>query len=281
MAGIRFFSAKYEMRENMSCKLYKIDETFGSIELPHAHDYVQIWYVSKGTFKHIIQGREYTMMKGSMFVVPPYAVHGFEFDTDKLEIYGCEFHSEFFDYPCRISQLTEIPKLTLSGANVHRIQMLFQDMVDEYEGSKDYYEFVLKGSLLKLLSYINRENGQNTGTLQDDKSDKYWPNINRAVEYIQQHYDEEIRLDYICKYSKISKTYFCHLFKSFTGKTFNDYLTDVRINKSTEFLLQSDLTVTDVCYGVGFNDLTYFSKTFKKYTGVSPSIFKKNARDTG
>jgi len=47
MAGIRFFSAKFEMRENMSCKLYKIDESFGSIELPHAHDYVQIWYVAR------------------------------------------------------------------------------------------------------------------------------------------------------------------------------------------------------------------------------------------
>jgi len=282
MAGVRFFSAKFELLENVPCKLYKIDEKFECIELDHAHDYVQIWYVNKGTFKHIIHGREYTLMMGSLFVVPPYTVHRFKFvPGEKLEIYGCEFRLDSIEDPFGKKELNEIPKLALAGASVHRFQSLFQEMVDEYEEGTAYYEYVLKGNLLKLLSFIIRENNNYRVAPQEDKTDKYRSHIDKAVEYIQEHYGEEIRLDHICKYSKISKTYFCNLFKYFTGKTFNDYLTEVRISKSTEFLLKPELSVTDVCYGVGFNDLTYFSKTFKKYTGVSPSNFKKNASSIG
>ncbi|WP_423220749.1 helix-turn-helix transcriptional regulator [Bacillus paralicheniformis] len=50
------------------------------------------------------------------------------------------------------------------------------------------------------------------------------------------------------------------MFKRFTGKTFNDYLIDLRVRKAVDCLLESDMSITEICFGVGFNDLAYFSR---------------------
>ncbi|MFD0619711.1 helix-turn-helix domain-containing protein [Paenibacillus sp. GCM10027629] len=67
------------------------------------------------------------------------------------------------------------------------------------------------------------------------------------------------------------------IFKQWTGKTFNRYVTDLRIRNATILLKQPELTVTDVCYSAGFNDLPYFCRIFKKYTGLSPAYYRKQA----
>lgn len=70
-------------------------------------------------------------------------------------------------------------------------------------------------------------------------------------------------------------TYFSTLFKKETGQNFMDYLTELRISKAKELLCGEELSVQDVAEQVGYRDLKYFSRLFKKLTGVSPSDYKK------
>lgn len=111
--------------------------------------------------------------------------------------------------------------------------------------------------------------------LAQEKSLRETRPITEARRYIQQHYQEALRLEDVSSAVGFNATYFSALFKKETGQNFMDYLTELRINKSKELLCSDDLSVQDVAELVGYRDLKYFSRLFKKTTGVSPSDYKK------
>jgi AraC-like DNA-binding protein len=79
----------------------------------------------------------------------------------------------------------------------------------------------------------------------------------------------------MAKAAGMSSKYFCYFFKEMTGKTPVEYLNGFRVEKASRKLLYSDLSVTEIAYLCGFNDLSYFIKTFKRQKGVSPAKFRK------
>lgn len=93
--------------------------------------------------------------------------------------------------------------------------------------------------------------------------------------YIQRHYSIDLTTDLICKKFSCSKSYFSHSFKSYTGKSFREYLTDIRLNYAKQLLEYSNLNVTQISFSVGFNDSNYFSNVFKQKIGLSPLLYRK------
>ncbi|WP_019423065.1 AraC family transcriptional regulator [Paenibacillus sp. OSY-SE] len=291
------FHSEQELEAHLPCKMYKLDQSTGSI-WDHTHDYIQIWYVLKGEFKHTINHRTYNMVKGNLFVIPPFAVHRVEMIPGQdMEVIGCEFLPHFinerfekadwskdcFDFSYLEQFLIDeeqiTPKVVLTGEADMEVSRLLEEMLAEYRQSKRYFELVLKANLLKLLSVIIREYTKlaDKPSEEDDRVEKYRDLMTSVTEYIHVHFAEELRLERLCRQFSLSKTYFCYLFKRFTGKTFNDYLIDLRVRKAAEWLVETDMSVTEICFGVGFNDLAYFSRMFKRHTGVSPSQYKKKA----
>ncbi|UHA72125.1 helix-turn-helix domain-containing protein [Paenibacillus sp. 481] len=301
--GVRIFRAEQELQANLPFKMYTRNESIGNI-WDHTHDYIQIWYVVKGEFKHTINHRSYKMVRGNLFVIPPFAVHRVEtIPNQELEVIGCEFLPHFinerfehaaadsskdcFDFSYLEQFLTDeeqvTPKVAFTGKADTEVKRLLHEMLDEHREADRFFELVLKANLLKLLSIIIREYTRmaeqdqlNDG--QGERVEKYRELMMSAIEYINGHFAEELRLERLCRQFNISKTYFCYLFKIFTGNTFNDYVIDLRVRQAAEWLLATDMTVTEICFGVGFNDLAYFSRMFKRQTGVTPTHFKKNAQ---
>ncbi|MCX7710140.1 MAG: helix-turn-helix domain-containing protein, partial [Clostridia bacterium] len=102
--------------------------------------------------------------------------------------------------------------------------------------------------------------------------------IEKAKEYVKKnYYKDELSLDEIANYCNISSCYFSVIFKQEAGETFIDYLTRVRLEKAKEFLKVSELKAYEVSYKVGYNNPTYFSTLFKKYTGQSPTEYRNNS----
>ncbi len=97
----------------------------------------------------------------------------------------------------------------------------------------------------------------------------------KVCRYIQRHYSIDLTTDMVCKKFSCSKSYFSHSFKGYTGKSFREYLTDIRLNYAKRLLLHSDLSVTQISFSVGFNDSNYFSNVFKQKVGVPPLAYRK------
>ena len=93
------------------------------------------------------------------------------------------------------------------------------------------------------------------------------------LSYMDEHYADDFTLDEAADFVGFSKYHFTRLFREYTGTTFLDYLTHKRV-QAAQSLLASDLSVTEICFRTGFNNLTSFSRSFKKYTGMSPSDFR-------
>lgn len=114
-----------------------------------------------------------------------------------------------------------------------------------------------------------------SGQIQDIKSRQ--DIIAKADYYILNHYAEDIALEDVASYVGLSPFYFCRLYKSDAGKNFSQQLTEIRISKAKQFLTQPDCTIKDAAYSVGYNDPNYFSRIFRKITGMTASQFKENA----
>lgn len=100
--------------------------------------------------------------------------------------------------------------------------------------------------------------------------------IAKALNYITENYGKDIGLDDVAKEINMSYHYFSKFFKDSVGQSFVDYITKVRIDKSKEFLKDNEMSIKEICYKIGYNDPNYFSRIFKKITGITPSEYRIN-----
>lgn len=147
--------------------------------------------------------------------------------------------------------------------------------VSEQFGAQMEERFWLCADARGVLQLLSREVGQELRRLDSERAQREMRPITEAKRYIQQHYQEALRLEDVSNVVGFNATYFSTLFKKETGQNFMDYLTDLRISKAKELLCGDSLSVQDVAEVVGYRDLKYFSRLFKKSTGVSPSDYKK------
>jgi len=97
-----------------------------------------------------------------------------------------------------------------------------------------------------------------------------------VIDYIDNHYSEDIYLDLLSDKLKISSSYLSQYFKSRIGLNFVDYLNNIRIGKAKKFLLNTNKKIMDIANSVGYTNVNSFSRTFKKYTGTTPKEFRRN-----
>lgn len=96
--------------------------------------------------------------------------------------------------------------------------------------------------------------------------------------YIDAHYPENISLQFAAQLCGLGRFQFSRRFKSENGISFREFLIRYRIGKAREFLKNPHITVTDAAFAVGFNDLSFFSKVFRRYIGASPSLYCRKIR---
>lgn len=103
----------------------------------------------------------------------------------------------------------------------------------------------------------------------------YKNRINRVFEFIDENLDADLSLSTISAVAFFSPYHFHRVFKFITGETLNQYITRRRIEKSAQDLLHKTITTTEIANKYGFNDVSSFTRTFKKYYEVSPTGFRK------
>ncbi|MBW5447944.1 response regulator [Cohnella sp. CFH 77786] len=98
--------------------------------------------------------------------------------------------------------------------------------------------------------------------------------VHEIKRYIQEHSQEEISLETIAKRVGLSPFYISKMFKEQLGVNYIDFLTECRIEKAKTFMLDPEFSLKEIAFEVGYNDPNYFSKVFKKTTGVAPTDYR-------
>jgi len=136
------------------------------------------------------------------------------------------------------------------------------------------YELLVKGYLYTIFYHLF-----NRGYIITDTTDREFDlkieSIKSALDYINLNYSSELDIDMLAKVSNLSKFYFCRLFKEITHLTPVDYINKFRVEKAIELIKNTDMSISEIAFEVGFNSVSYFIKVFKEYVGTTPFKYKK------
>ena len=97
--------------------------------------------------------------------------------------------------------------------------------------------------------------------------------VRKTKAYLEEHYNEDLNLQLLADVLGVSAGYLSKSFKAQTGSSFTEYLTDVRIDAAKQMIRETEQSISDISYAVGFSDPGYFSKCFRKRENLSPSEF--------
>lgn len=260
----------------------------------HRHTYVQINYVYKGSGYHIAGDKKTEIFKGDIFIIPPYVPHAIVSDEDKkLEIFEFEFRTDFvlphveddektesyldFAYlePFMVVEEEMRPRFNLDEKMQNEVESILWEAHEEYEKKGAGYKLISKALLLKLLVLVGRAfSNEIKGTETEKILGKYKKSMLKSAEYIGENYSRPMTLDEISSKAGYSKSHFCYLFKAVVGKTYIEYLNEVRITAAKKLLTETEMSVSEIAYEVGYNSCANFNKNFKLITGATPTSFR-------
>ncbi|MFC0184179.1 AraC family transcriptional regulator [Pseudarcicella hirudinis] len=132
-------------------------------------------------------------------------------------------------------------------------------------------------SLLEILDFLGKSNeyqlltsGDSFGTNIKDAE-----RVNRVFEYVMKNFRNEIRLDEAADLVAMSETSFSRYFKSRTNKSFSDFVSQIRIAHACKLLIDCKMTVSEIAFESGFNNLSNFNRQFKEQMNITPSSYQK------
>lgn len=136
-----------------------------------------------------------------------------------------------------------------------------QQIRNSYQASASGYQF-----LMTMLESLENNEAD---------SQSFPKPIEKVIAYIKSNYQDDISLTDCVEQANLSKYHFTRQFKKYLGMTPMQYLTDIRIQKATELLLNDQASINEIAKKVGFQNGNYFAKVFKKKTGKAPNTYRK------
>jgi len=262
-------------------EFHHVEETHPHYIMPyHWHVEFELIRILKGTFMISIEGKELTATKNSTILIPGGFLHfGIPHDC----IYECivyDMNMLLKENNANRKYIKQIINHQLepdvyfdsSYNNIHQtIWILFDAMGSKKNG----YQMLVQGSLYQLFGMILSEGYYNAKPSQTPRDHKRMLQLKQVFEYIEENYHLPVCLEDLSGCVGMSRKYFCKFFREMTHQTPIDYLNYYRIERACYQLITTDFSVTEIAFNCGFNDLSYFIKTFKKYKQTTPKQYLK------
>ncbi len=253
----------------------------------HTHaDFNELTIVLSGTATHIVNNEKYTIKKGDMFVVGDQITHGYENPNDfkicnvmyrlnnllqsDIDITkSAGFHALFVIEPYLNRDSKYKNKLQLSPTRFELVNTMIADMINEFCVRQEGWKTSLYANFLNLVVQLSRAYNINT------ESEDVILNLALPIAYISNHFMEPISMEELAKMAHMSVRHFSRIFRNVYNLSPNHYIIQYRLQHASNLLKNSDLTISDVSSQCGFNDSTYFTRQFKRFTGFTPRHYRK------
>ncbi|GGD77330.1 AraC family transcriptional regulator [Emticicia aquatilis] len=131
-------------------------------------------------------------------------------------------------------------------------------------------------NIFHTLATTNEFSVLNAAEKRFDFNHKDEDRINRVYEYVEQNYQKSIDIQAVADLANLTVPSFCRYFKKISHITYTDFVNEYRINQACRLLFENK-PIADICFEVGFNNISHFNKTFKQLKGVSPREYKANS----
>ncbi|WP_343328605.1 AraC family transcriptional regulator [Polaribacter staleyi] len=254
----------------------------------HHHKEIELLYISQSNGIRFVGDHVAPFFPGDLVLVGSHLPHLWRSDSSYYEsksnrsvktivskftkdFLGADFfkNEEFY----KVNKLLEASKFGLCfskevSRDLHKEIMKLPELssIEQHIGLLNILHKLseVKESKLTILSSSDM---RQSGT---DGADK----IDLVLRYISDNYASNINLEDVAGVACMTTNSFCRFFKKMTNKSFTQFLNEIRIRNASRILIQENLSVSEVCYLVGFNSMTYFNKQFKQIMNTTPKTYK-------
>jgi AraC-like DNA-binding protein len=248
------------------------------VSRPHKHDFYLLLYVTRGGGTHTIDFREYPIVPGIFFFMTPGQVHSWKLvpDTDGHILF---FTRDFYQMQLNQSSLVDFPFFHSLSAVPHlRLQhqetvgLLIEDMTVEFNGQKNADLRILRSYLDLVLLLLAREYQSGGETVTYSVNFK----LRKLEQLIEKNFLKLKRPNEYADLINLSPSYLNNLCKENLGKTLTELIQDRVLLEAKRLFAYTDYTASQVSHTLNFSDPSYFTKFFKKNTGLTPEQFKES-----
>lgn len=253
----------------------------------HWHEEVEVIIVLDGSCDYRVDLNSFVINKGDILIVGPQKIHSFTSILDKTMTWA----SFVFNINMLKSYDTDGALLKYIAPllnHEHELPIIIQDNIECYKSifntiekiiycyyEKDIaYELELKSLLFNFFALLYKNNliekQKNKNTLTINNTDK----IKLTLNYINEHYSEDISINTLSELCEYSEYHFMRFFKKHIGLTCIQYINNLRLEKSSILLTSTNNPIMDISLEVGFDNLSYFNKLFKRKYNLTPKEFR-------
>lgn len=255
----------------------------------HIHESIEFLYMTGGSFDIFADYEKITASEGDLVMFRSNSIHS---------IYSAsEGESSYLVFKIKPSVLLELADpdrgaayvmhFVLNGTGAKNLRRRSEladspilDCLDrltrEVSDCGIAHDVAIKTAMVSLLVAILRadaQNGDSPLSFAANSSSTY--QIYKAVDYISKNYSKNITAADCAETVNMSYSYFSRTFKEITGKSFKNYLTEIRINHAEREIMLTSKSVTEIAYECGFNDVSYFISRYKAARGKTPHRFRR------
>ena len=189
-----------------------------------------------------------------------------------------QFSNEFISSFLEFNESKLIKKMlesSLRGINFEPDEQLVTKIIEITETNG--VDRILK--LISILDILSKKQIKliAPNTFHNVVSKKSEVRINKVCLFIQNNFQNKIYLKEVADLIYLTESNFCKFFKKATGKTYSDYVNEIRINEASRLLIQSDKTISQISFECGFETLSYFNRVFLNKKGITPSVYRKSS----
>lgn len=241
----------------------------------HIQNEYEVIYILNGSVEYKCNGEEFVVNAGDMYFIQPGQTHEEKSLSEPLEF----IYIKFFLYNYRGVRMDSF----LNDVNKQRFEQpgrglreKFVKIFEEMNNQELAFKQVVENSILEILIDVMRILQMN----QLEKSTSISVNviITQIIEDVAMNVHKNYSVEEISRTYGISKSSFHHSFKKQTGLPFKDYVNRNKIREAEHQLTVTDKTVTNISWSLGFSNVYYFSRLFKRYNGITPTEFRTRAQ---
>jgi len=257
-------------------KQYSTNDNILKDRYDHWHEKMEICMMVDGRCDFEISGRTYSAKKGDIVVIKSGEIHSFKQRYGDCTIYVCLFEPMFL-YNLRVDtgnihhhiKAEDMKNLSID----QKIWECFETLYSEKNMDQKCSELIFKANILHIYGLLLRN--------FEKKGEEYKKDISklisfqRILEYISSNYTENISLETVAEKFNYNPVYLSGMFRTRMGVNFKYYLDNIRISKAIELLFNTEMSVTEISYACGYENIRTFNNVFKRITGIVPTVMKK------
>ena len=253
----------------------------------HCHEEIEVVYVDCGNCRYTVSGNDIDLTFGDILVMMPWVLHSFHLEKPEHRFLGSTYlmslnmvntssvdicSSRYFA-PMLTGSCSDYCRITWEHPCYQEYKELIEEMFNIGFDHPPFYEIRLKSLVSGLLYRLLRDGLIQIFDRPTESGDV--KAVRQVVDYIAENYRENITLAKLAEVVKMSETGLSRLFRSITGMSCIDYVIEYRMSKAISMVRLTDKPIIEIAYEVGFNNISYFNRTFKKHFQRTPSQCRK------